>query len=398
MRFPSSRVALRAALLMAALSLGPVAFAAGQTDTQPVFVGAKAVQLNLIWTGDYPGPLDGDLGPATQRAIKKFQQAHGDAPTGVLTSGELAALSSDAARERQKIGFRYVIDPATGAQIGIPFGYVTQQKKTPRGTSFSSGDGNLEIQTFALSTTERDLSSLYTKLKSQIPNRVVWYSPFHGDWFVLAGRDNDADGTQHDFYVRAHSDGQHIRGFSMSYMEGRYPDIPVIIGAMSFTFRPFASNIVAVAPSQVSPLPEAPTSPSQPTPISTSPSAIIALQNSGGTYEVPVVINGAITLPFIIDSGASSVMIPADVVLTLMRAKTIEESDFIGEQKYQLADGSVAPSMTFRIRSLKVGDKTLTDVIGSIAPIKGSLLLGQSFLSRFKSWSIDNSTLQLSLQ
>jgi hypothetical protein len=29
-------------------------------------------------------------------------------------------------------------------------------------------------------------------------------------------------------------------------------------------------------------------------------------------------------------------------------------------------------------------------VAGGIAPVTGSLLLGQSFLSRFKSWSIDN--------
>lgn len=91
---------------------------------------------------------------------------------------------------------------------------------------------------------------------------------------------------------------------------------------------------------------------------------------------MPVVTNGAIPLPFIIDSGASSVMIPADVVLALMRAKTIEESDFIGEQKYPLAGGSVAPSITFRIRSLKVGDKTLTNVIGSIAPVKAACCWG----------------------
>jgi hypothetical protein len=44
----------------------------------------------------------------------------------------------------------------------------------------------------------------------------------------------------------------------------------------------------------------------------------------------------------------------------------------------------------FVIRTLKVGDKTLENVVGGIAPVAGSLLLGQSFLSRFKSWAIDN--------
>jgi hypothetical protein len=37
-----------------------------------------------------------------------------------------------------------------------------------------------------------------------------------------------------------------------------------------------------------------------------------------------------------------------------------------------------------------IRDRTLNDVIGSIAPVEGGLLLGQSFLRRFKSWSIDN--------
>lgn len=82
--------------------------------------------------------------------------------------------------------------------------------------------------------------------------------------------------------------------------------------------------------------------------------------------------------------------IPADVVSTLMRTGTIQESDFVGEKTYRLADGSTVPSATFLIRSLKVGNRVLENVLGSAASGKADLLLGQSFLSRFNSWSIDN--------
>jgi predicted aspartyl protease len=116
----------------------------------------------------------------------------------------------------------------------------------------------------------------------------------------------------------------------------------------------------------------------------------VPMRIEGGTYVVPVLINGAITLDFVVDSGAADVTIPADVVLTLMRTKTIEETDFLGEQTYVLADGSRVPSQTFVIRSLKVGNKVLENVHGSVASVHGSLLLGQTFLSRFKSWSVDN--------
>jgi clan AA aspartic protease (TIGR02281 family) len=110
----------------------------------------------------------------------------------------------------------------------------------------------------------------------------------------------------------------------------------------------------------------------------------------GGTFKVPVTINGQLTLDFIVDSGAADVSIPADVVLTLVRTGTLAESDFLDSRTYRLADGSTIPSQRFLIRSLKVGDKVLENITGSVAPVAGSLLLGQSFLTRFKSWSIDN--------
>ena len=116
----------------------------------------------------------------------------------------------------------------------------------------------------------------------------------------------------------------------------------------------------------------------------------VPMISDGGTFKVPVTINGQLTLNFVIDSGASDVSIPADVVLTLWRTGTITEADFQGKQTYQMADGSTVPSQRFVIRSLKVGDKVSENVTGSIAPLAGSLLLGQSFLTGFKSWSIDN--------
>jgi predicted aspartyl protease len=84
------------------------------------------------------------------------------------------------------------------------------------------------------------------------------------------------------------------------------------------------------------------------------------------------------------------VSVPADVFSTLRRTGTIEDADITGKQTYVLADGSKSQSPTFMIRSLKVGGRVVENVRGSVASAQGSLLLGQSFLERFKSWSIDN--------
>jgi len=81
-----------------------------------------------------------------------------------------------------------------------------------------------------------------------------------------------------------------------------------------------------------------------------------------------------------------------------LKQPPVQKPDFLGTKTYALADGTTVPSSTFRIRSLKVGDQTVENVTGSIASVKGELLLGQSFLKHFKSWSIDNSTHELLLQ
>jgi predicted aspartyl protease len=90
--------------------------------------------------------------------------------------------------------------------------------------------------------------------------------------------------------------------------------------------------------------------------------------------------------------------IPADIVSTLIRTKAITDQDFLGQQTYVLADGSKVPSQRFRIRSLKVGNKTIENVTASIGSVNGEILLGQSFLNRFKSWSVDNEQHTLTLK
>jgi clan AA aspartic protease (TIGR02281 family) len=109
-----------------------------------------------------------------------------------------------------------------------------------------------------------------------------------------------------------------------------------------------------------------------------------------GTLQVPAVINGEISLNFTIDSGATDVSIPATVFSTLTRNGIVSPQDLLDKRVYKLADGSGEISQRFRIRSLRVGKLEVRDVIASVGDSGGLLLLGQSFLSRLKSWSIDN--------
>jgi clan AA aspartic protease (TIGR02281 family) len=124
----------------------------------------------------------------------------------------------------------------------------------------------------------------------------------------------------------------------------------------------------------------------------------VPLRVDRGISFVPVEINGTLKLDFAIDSGASDVSVPADVFSTLKRTSTVKEADLIGQQSYVLADGSTTQSAIFKIKSLRIGELVIEDVKASVTPSHASLLLGQSFLERFKSWSIDNTTHELVLE
>ena len=117
---------------------------------------------------------------------------------------------------------------------------------------------------------------------------------------------------------------------------------------------------------------------------------VIPIEAHDGAYAVPVLINGVLSGDFIIDSGSADVSIPAEVASTLIRSGTLSVSDLIGSKIYMLADGSRVPSPTYRLSSLKIGDLVMRNVTVRVAPEKSHFLLGQSFLSRLKSWSMDN--------
>jgi D-alanyl-D-alanine carboxypeptidase len=120
------------------------------------------------------------------------------------------------------------------------------------------------------------------------------------------------------------------------------------------------------------------------------PSKSVRLRLENGIYMVPVRINEQMTVPFILDSGASEVAIPADIFSTLIRTGTVKGEDFLGSGTYVMADGSRQSSERFLLHELKVGDILVKDVIANVVPMKGDPLLGQTFLSKLPAWTIDN--------
>ncbi len=122
-------------------------------------------------------------------------------------------------------------------------------------------------------------------------------------------------------------------------------------------------------------------------------------KKEGGTYEIPVTINGVLKINFIFDSGASDVSISPDVAMTLIKTGTVTNKDFVGEQTYVFADGSKASSRVFIIKQMEIGNHVITNIRASISnSINAPMLLGQSVLEKFGKITIDNVNQTLIIQ
>ena len=113
-------------------------------------------------------------------------------------------------------------------------------------------------------------------------------------------------------------------------------------------------------------------------------------QRMGGVFVLPATVNGTSTAYFIVDSGAANVQIPEELAEEMKRNGTLTEADSLGQRRFTLADGSGLQQRIVRLRSIRIGERTMENVMASVSPARSRALLGQSFLRRLSSWKIDN--------
>lgn len=110
-----------------------------------------------------------------------------------------------------------------------------------------------------------------------------------------------------------------------------------------------------------------------------------------GIYSIPVLLNDVLKINMVFDSGAADLTITPDIALTLIKTGTIDDSDYIGTQKYMFANGQTANSSIFNLKEVKIGDKRIFNVRASISNnINSPLLFGQSALKKLGTYIVDN--------
>ncbi len=114
------------------------------------------------------------------------------------------------------------------------------------------------------------------------------------------------------------------------------------------------------------------------------------VKTESNVYEIPIKINNVLNINFIMDTGASELFITADVILTLLRTRTITDSDILDGGYYTDAQGNVNYNVRFNIKEIEIGGYKITNVAAGIADkLEANNLLGQNVLIQLKKFTID---------
>ncbi len=111
-------------------------------------------------------------------------------------------------------------------------------------------------------------------------------------------------------------------------------------------------------------------------------SETVELRKQGGIYWLDVMFNGKVTKPMAFDTGASSVVLPADMAAEI-GLKPGPNDPIV---KCQVADGSIVEARKMNIPSIRVGKFTIQDVECTVMPADKKdvpPLLGQTFQKNF---------------
>ena len=167
------------------------------------------LQRMLVWSGDYEGPIDGQIGPASREAVRRVQERLGTRADGIITEDELAKLGERADKAFEEADFTMGTDTDAGLYFGMPYAKVAWREKTESGNLYADEEQRFRVTTFRIEGIDgsnvedfakavfEDVPGYRTATKLVKPGRV---------------RVEGADQYEHLFLHAIRKDGE-LRGF-----------------------------------------------------------------------------------------------------------------------------------------------------------------------------------------
>ena len=116
-----------------------------------------------------------------------------------------------------------------------------------------------------------------------------------------------------------------------------------------------------------------------------------------GMHKIKITIGG-VTKIWLLDSGASDLLISEDYAKELKDKGVLSESNYLGEGNYSLADSRIITCKRYKVNGVKIGRFQLNNVVLSVSKHAKEFLLGKVLLNKFSQWTLDNKTDMLILK
>lgn len=107
----------------------------------------------------------------------------------------------------------------------------------------------------------------------------------------------------------------------------------------------------------------------------------------GQGYKVKISMNG-VTKYYLLDTGASDLIINEEVERELIKNGTIKDGSYVGFNTYAMANNEEIEARVVLVDNIKIGDYTLNNVYVAIID-NGALLCGTGLLDKFKKWEVN---------
>lgn len=193
----------------------------------------ERLQTALQWAGFYDAAIDGSFGRGTRSAMQAWQAANGYDPTGILTTGQRAALLRAYNAILEPLRMRVALDEASGIQMMIPTAAVSFTEYQPPFVKFEANSDIAQAQVLFISQegSQGRLQGLFEVL--QILDIVPPEGPrsIDGDRFVIEGI---GDGIH--TYATATLRDEAIKGFIFVWPEGDEDRRSRVLGEMLTSF------------------------------------------------------------------------------------------------------------------------------------------------------------------
>ncbi len=119
-----------------------------------------------------------------------------------------------------------------------------------------------------------------------------------------------------------------------------------------------------------------------------SSDTIKILTLDGMTYVK--VKTGSLTQVWLFDTGASDLLINADMEKQLKNENIIQDANYLGIGEYEMANGMIDSCRKYKVNHIQIGSFTVNNITVAVTDKGKRIIIGKALLNKFSNWSLNN--------